>query len=214
MFTRDRLVADLSEQHGVLFTNPRGELLVSPALPERAELVRLGNSWIIRTAAVACVTAVPTTTAPAYLWNGENVGGKSYVIDALGWICTTSAGSRSMFALLACLNQTPVSAAPATADPLAIATLGGRAYSGLAAMGHAATVVDDNWVPIGQTGNTAPLGSTAGRATVGLTVWQPIQGTIIVPPQYLLNLACIAVNTTAAGQFAVLYHEVQLSATL
>jgi hypothetical protein len=205
--TRRLLVADTAELtvgNGV--GNNRGDLQVAQALPERADLVRLGGSWIIRTAAVACVTAVPTTTAPATIWNGEPAGGKYYLIDNIGWICTTSAGAASMFALLAMVNILPQSSNPATADTLAIATLNGRKYQGRAGMSHAVTVVDDNWCAVGNAGNANAL-----TATVGYAFWVPIESLIILPPGYLLSLACIAANATAQGKFCVQYHEVQIA---
>jgi hypothetical protein len=206
MITRNQLVPNFTEmQVSDQFLNPRGAGIVTQDLPERTEVVRLGNSWAIRTAEVACVTAVPTTTAPHYLWNGEPAGGKSYIIDNLGWMCTTSAGAASMFAMLVCLNVLPLTSAPATADALEIASLNGRNYSGKAKTGHTATVIDDKWWPLGNVVN-----SNALTATVGCSIWQFVEGSIIVPPGYLLNLACIAVNATAKGKFVIQYHEVQL----
>jgi hypothetical protein len=208
--TRNLLVENLPElMPGNAFGNPRGDMQVAQALPERADLVRLGNSWLLRTSAVACVTALPTTAAAAYLWNGEPPTGKSYVIDDIGWLCTTSAGAASMFALLAMLNILPLTSAPSTADTPVISSLNGRKYPGRAGMGHAATVVDDKWYPLGTSAN-----SNALTNTVGFALEVPIQGGIIVPPGYLLNLACLAANTTAAGQFIVTFHEVQTAVQL
>jgi hypothetical protein len=206
LLARNQSVPQLFElQPTAAYTNSRGETLTAQSLPERAELTRLGNSWVIRTAAVACVTAVPTTTAPASIWNGEPAGGKSYVIDNIGWVCTTSNAAATMFGLLACLNVLPLASQPASTDTLAISSLNGRKYSGKAGMSHTVTVVDDNWVALGNAGNTNAL-----TATVGYTLWVPIEGLIIVPPGYLLNLAVIAQSTTAFGKFMVQYHEVQL----
>lgn len=187
--------------------NPRGEDLIAQALPERTELCRQGNSWVIRTAAVACVTAIPTTTAPASIWNGEPQGGLIYVIDNISWTCTTSAGAASMFGLLTCLNVQPLTSAPATTDTLVISSTNGRKYAGRAVMSHTVTVVDDGWVAWGNSGNTNAL-----TATVGYSFQVPIEGQLILAPGFLLNLACIAVNTTAIGKFCVHYHEVNLPA--
>lgn len=188
-----------------LAVNPRGEQLVNQVLPERAELVRLGNSFVIKTAAVVCVTALPTTTAPAHIWNGEPPGGKTYVIDGIAWTCTTSAGAASMFGLIAQVNILPVTANPATTDTLVASSLNGRKYAGRAGMGHTATVVNDNWIALGNNVST-PL-----TATVGLSLDVPVQGLIQIPPGYLLGLGVVAVNATAAGMFCVRYHEVQLT---
>ncbi len=186
---------------------------VVQGLPPRTELTRIGGSYVIRTAEIACVTAVPTTSAPATLWNGEaqpstayptSPGGLVYVIDYLGWLCTTSAGAASMFELLALIPKAPVAANPATADTLVINGLSGQPYNGLAAISHTVTVVDDGWFSVGNKVETALA------ATVGAALEIPIEGGIIIPPGHLLALACIAVNNTAKGKFMIRYHEVEI----
>ena len=57
--------------------NPRGDQLVAQSLPSYAELVRLGNTWSMRTATASAfnaVAALPTTLAAAILYNGEAAG--------------------------------------------------------------------------------------------------------------------------------------------
>jgi hypothetical protein len=187
------------------YVNPRGELLVAQAQSPRTEIVRLGNSWVYNTAAVACVTAIPTTTAPFYLWNGEALGGKAYIIDRIVWTCTTSAGVASMFSLVAMINKARVTAAPATADSAAVDTASGnKSYNGNATVGHTATVTNDNWFPIGQTFNCTLT------ATVGAQIEVLFDGGLILPPQSLLSIACVAANTTAVGKCAIFGHEVQI----
>ena len=62
--------------------NSRGDQIVAQGLPERTEIVRLGDSWQVMTSsAQAPLTAVPTTTGALNLWNGEQANGKCYVID-------------------------------------------------------------------------------------------------------------------------------------
>src|SRR5512146_1524614 len=96
--------------------NPRGAVITTQDLPPRAELTRFGNSVVHRTDEVACVTAIPTTTAPHTFWNGEANGGKSYVIDRLVWTCTTSAAAASAFSLVAVVNVAATATVPSTAD--------------------------------------------------------------------------------------------------
>jgi hypothetical protein len=173
----------------------------------------MGGSFVLRTPEVACVTAVPTTTAPFTLWNGEaqpsatfplHAGGLVYVIDAIGWLCTTSAGAASMFQLLALIPKLPVAAQPDTAGTLVINGQSGQPYSGLAKVSVTVTVVDDGWFSAGNKAET-PLTATGG---LGLEV--AFEGGLIVPPGHLLALACLAVNTTAKGKFMIRYHEVEL----
>lgn len=186
---------------------------VVQGLPPRTELTRIGGSYVIRTPEVACVTAVPTTTAPFAFWNGEaqpsatfptSPGGLVYVIDAIGWLCTTSAGAASMFQLLALIPKLPTAAQPDTAGTLVIDGLSGQPYAGLAKVSATVTVVDDGWFSLGNKIET-PLTATGGA---GLEV--PAEGGIIIPPGHLLALAILAVNTTAKGKFMIRYHEVEL----
>lgn len=189
--------------------NPNDATIVTQLLPERAELTRRGDTYIIRTDEVACVTAVPTTTAPHVLWNGEAASGKSYVIDRIGWVCTTSAGAASMFQILAVVNQATSATQPTTADTAnLISANGGLLSRSLAKTSHTVTVADDFWFPLGPSFVTA-LTATAGAA---LEAW--VDGGIILKPKGTLGLAVIAANTTAKGKFAIRYHEIQLATQL
>jgi len=189
-----------------LYTSPRGDQFVTLGVPLKADIVRQGRGAIVKTGAIACVTALPTTTASAYLWNGEPVTSNvNYVVDRITWTCTTSAGVASMFALAICVGKTAVTQ-PATVQTLVTGTLNGRNYVGNAGMGVTATVTDDNWSTIGNHVDTNAL-----TATVGASIDVPIDGGLIIAPGRLLSLACIAVNTTAAGRFFVHFHEVELA---
>lgn len=196
----------IDQSMGSMQINPRGDQIMAMGLPERSELSRLGCGIVIRTAAAVTLNqALPTTTATAYIWNGENGGGKSYIVDKIAWCCTTtSGGAANIYQLVACVGRQSL-AQPATADTLVCANLNGRKYGGKAGMGHAATVVDDTWFPIGNTVNTAAL-----TATKGCTVEADIKGAIIIPPGCLLSLDCVGTAATASGQFYVTLYEVQL----
>jgi len=186
------------------------ELVVVQGLPERVDLVKFGQSYRKLTDAVACVTAIPTTTAPHALWNGEPAGGKSYVIDSIGWTCTTSAAAASMFAMLCQIDRTFYTAGQATKDTATlVAPMNGRGAAGVsgpskAVSSHTVTVISDGWTAVGN------QQVTALTATVGMQLFQQLQGLWIVPPGALFCAAIIAVNTTAAGQLSVYWHEVQL----
>ena len=187
--------------------NPRGNLLASQDLPERTEIVRLGDSWAKQTDAVAAVTALPTTTAAHTLWNGEPPGAtaKTYVIDAIGWVCTTSNAAASRFTMVVCNNILPVTAVPATSDTQAtVSTLNGRPYPGRAKTSHTVTVVNDLWWPIGQSAETAL------SATVGASLWVDVRGLLQVQPGGLLGVSIIAQSTTAVGRLVYVWHEVPL----
>lgn len=190
----------------ILGVGPRGDALVSQDLPERSQIARLGSTVIMRTDSVACVTAVPTTTAAHTLWNGETTGsGKAYVIDRITWVCLTSAAAATNFSMQGVVNKTAAASVPATADTQAQTVYStGRGYSGKARVSHTVTVVDDVWFPLGNTLVTALT------TTIGHTLDVPINGEIILAPGYVMGVSIMAVNTTAKGTLCWWFHEVTL----
>lgn len=194
---------------GLIGVDPRGAMYVSQDLPERAEIARLGSTVIMRSDEVACVTAIPTTTAAHTLWNGESAGGKSLILDRITWQCTTSAAAASAFALVAVVNKASTASAPATADTQAQTVYTtGRGYAGKAKTSHTVTVVDDVWFPLGQ--STTPSALTG---TVGVTIDVSLGGLIVLAPGYVMGISCVAVNTTAKGKVAFWFHEATIPTT-
>jgi len=191
-----------------LTLNPFDEQIVVQGLPERAEIVRLGNSWYGKqnSTVVALNQAVPTTVAASAMWNGEQQGGKSYIIDGLGWIPDVSAGAAAMFQLYAQLSLIAVTAALTTADAGVIRGLiAGKVYGGKAVISKTVTVTDNGWIPVGQPCNTAAL-----IANLGYAVWGMVNGLFIVPPGHHINLAITATNATASGKCFYIWHERQI----
>lgn len=192
-----------------LQANERGELLIAQALPRLTDLVRQGGSFVKLSDAVACVTAIPTTTAPHVFWNGEPAGGKTIVVEGLGWKCTTSAAAAARVGLAVCLNLTLSGSQPATADSATtVSTLNGKAYSGYLKSSHSVTVVDDIWWPIGDTVETALT------ATLPVHFYVPVEGKILIPPGGVLCVAAVATNATMAGKVALHFHQMQLTNSL
>lgn len=187
--------------------NSRGDLMTAQSLPERTELVRLGNSWAVEdTTSVVDLTGVPTTTASLSFWNGEPDGGKSYVIDRVFTTVTTSAGAASAHTLFCLLNKGPV-ASPSGVS-LTIGTKNGRNYPGKIVIARSATVTNDGWWPCPDQGMVS--GAAAATTTIGLTVDSRINGNIVIPPRHEFSLALMGVNATEAGKFGMEWHEVQL----
>lgn len=188
--------------------NSRGDMIVSQGLPERAELVRLGDSWQVMTSsAIAPLTAVPTTTGGLNLWNGEQSNGKTYVIDRVQVaeivVDATQSNSTAVFAQLV---RPPV--ATPTDAALTIRSLSGRnSYSGRARTTVNAAVTNDGWFPIG---TSAPMAAAAAGSAWKVTDI-PINGLYLVPPgaQFCLHAAKVAAT---AGQvhFSIVWHEVQM----
>lgn len=187
--------------------NSRGDQLVAQALPERTEIVRLGESWqVSSSAAIAPLTAFPTTTGGLQLWNGEPDNGKTYVIDSVSIteivIDAVQSNSTAAFVMN---NKIPVTAP--TDAALVIRSLSGRTYGGRARTTVNAAVTNDGWFPCG---TSAPI-ATAAAGSAWKQADIPINGLYIVPPggQFCIHAAKAAAT---AGQiiFTIRWHEVQL----
>lgn len=183
--------------------NNRGDQCVALALPERAELVRLGKSYVTIGTTVAPVAALPTTAAHLTLWNGENDDGLSYVIDTVGTIITTSAGAAINLGLcyeLAAGKQTN------PAGAIAIKSLSGRVnYTGKGNVKASVSITSDQWYPVG---NSLIIANTANICT---GVEYPVYGRLIVPPGSSFSLVSLCnVANSASCQPWIIWHEVRL----
>lgn len=190
--------------------NPRGELLTSLVLPERAELVRLGASWGAQVPAASAWTAlitIPSTLSNLALQNGEASGGKSYVIDRF-WVknVTTTAAANYVTPLA----QLVPSGTTLVADNAAVLrySLSGRSlnYSGRAQLVMASTATGclaDKWMHF-------PSSSQPTSTSIAACTEVLCYGRYIVPPGGSFNLnaqEAVSGGTLIAG---VEWHEVQL----
>jgi hypothetical protein len=188
--------------------NSRGDLLISQSMPERAEIVRMGDSWqVASSSAIAPLITTPTTTGGLNLWNGEQSNGKTYVIDRVQVSeIVVDATQSNMTAVFAMLVRPPV--ATPTDAALTIRSLSGRnAYSGRARTTVNASVTNDGWFAIGTSAPTAA--AAAGSAWKVTDV--PINGLYLVPPGGQFCVHAVKAAATA-GQviFSIVWHEVQL----
>ena len=188
--------------------NNRGDQIVAQGLPERTEIVRMGDSWQVMTStAIAALTAVPTTTGGLNLWNGEPAGGKSYIIDRVqATEIVVDATQSNMTALFAMLVRPPV--ATPTDAALTIRSLSGRnAYSGRARTTVNASVTNDGWFPIGTSAPVAAAAAGSGWKVTDV----PLNGLYVVPPggQFCVHAAKVAA-TASQMHFSIVWHEAQL----
>ena len=188
--------------------NSRGDQIVAQGLPERTELVRLGDSWQVSNAtATSSATGLPTTTAGLQLWNGEPSSGKSYVIDSVAATEAVVDSTQSdCTALMVCNNKTPV-ATPTDAG-LVIRSMSGRTYGGKArTILTGTTMVNDGWFPAGN--SVAPAPAVAGSGWKQTDV--DLRGMYIVPPGGQFNIQSVKVAAAASQMiFTIRWHEVQL----
>lgn len=210
---RRGIIPDYSEGEpgNPLALNNRGEGLFNQVLPERAELVRLGNSWGAQIPAASAWTAlitIPTTLSNLALQNGESAGGKSYIIDRF-WVknVTTTAAANYVTPLA---QVVPPGQATLVADNAAVLrySLNGRSvnYAGKAQIVMASTATGcllDKWMHF--LSSPQPTSTSIAACTEVLCY-----GRYIVPPQGSFNInaqEAVSGGTLIAG---VEWHEVQL----
>lgn len=188
--------------------NSRGDQIVAQGLPCLAELVRMGESWqTSNSAAIAALTALPTTNCGLAIWNGEPNGGKSYIIDSVAATeIVVDVTQSNCTALFVCNNKTPVAAI--TDAGMTIRSLSGRTYGGRArTLLTGTTIVNDGWFPAGN--SVAPAPAVAGSGWKQTDV--DLKGLYIVPPGGQFNLHAAKVAATASQMvFTIRWHEVQL----
>jgi hypothetical protein len=184
-----------------------GESIVAQGLPELTELVKLGNSFHLLSAATAALTAVPSTTAGHSLWNGEEGGGKSYAIDSFGCVeVVTDATQQNSLAMFAMMNRGSV-AAPTDAG-LSFGSMSGKPYNGHARSVAGATVTDHVWSPHGP----AAPGATAFAGAVWRVTEVPARGLYLVRPGGQFSVAAAKTVATASQiRYFIRWHEVQLA---
>jgi hypothetical protein len=187
-----RATADLANatqgQSLIMQANNRGDQLVALALPQRAEMARLGQLWTCRMAtgsAFTYVAAWPTTRGELVLYNGEASNGKSYIIDK-AWMY----GITSM-----------------AAAQLINSHNGKASYSGygrVAVANTAAGQIANLWDVLASA--NAPMTTNLGQAVVA-DLW----GQYIIPPGGVFALAGIAGTAAGTATIGVTWAEVQLA---
>jgi hypothetical protein len=204
-----QLVADTpigtEQQDFIIQLNALGHQLIAQGLPLNAERVMRGNSWWVLGAAAAPVTALPTTTAQNSLFNGEGAGGKALIIDSFMLLVATSQTAAGSFGLAVMLNP-PTIVAPASAG-IALRSLSGKSnYGGKAVFAAGlSSLINSGWMPWGTSYNE--VGTTNLMTQLDI----PVNGSIIVPPQGMLNMSVLANAATGTIQLGVRWHEVQLA---
>lgn len=193
-----------------LALNSRGEGLFSPVLPERSELVRLGNSWGAQIPAASAFTlliTIPTTRAEIALQNGELAGGKSYIIDRFWVKAVTTTASLGAITPIA---QVVAPGTALVADNTAVLrySLSGKSttYGGKAQLCIASTAtgcLTDKWMHF----QSADPNATTNIAITGEVL---CYGRYVIPPQG--NFSMNAQESVSGGTaiMGVEWHECQL----
>lgn len=143
------------------------------------------------TTAVAPVAAVPTTAAHFALWNGEQTGGKSYVITSVSMTDIVSAGAALVLQILVNNSTGPIPVLSGTVaqGPRALDGV----FGGSKAQACSAVTIGNSgiWHPVG-----ASVNAGAATATIAMGAYQNVRGIYTVPPGGLFALAVLC---SAAG---------------
>lgn len=211
--TRRKTVPDYAEQQEVLLAgNNRGDAQVSLALPERADLVRLGFSFgaqIPTGSAFTYVAAWPTTRAELVLWNGEPSNGKTYVIDRAWMYGITSMGAAQPITLIAQVAAAGLSIAAPTDNAAVLrhnllAQSTGFNSLGRLMVANTAFALTNKWAVLAS--DNLPMTTNLGAA---LSV--ECYGRYLVPPGGAFCLAGIAGTAAGTAIIGVEWHEVALA---
>lgn len=189
--------------------NPRGDLCMAPALPLKAELTRMGDSWscaIATASAFTFVAAWPTTRAELVLFNGEPTGGKSYLIDSAWLTNITSQAAAQPFSLLGQLALTGIAAPTDDTAQLIFSRSSRRQYGGQAkrAVASTAFALANKWEIIGNSA-ISPM-----TTNLGASIYVDLFGGWLVPPGGAFCLAGLAGTAAGTAIAGLTWHEVQL----
>ena len=185
-----------------------GDVGVSQFLPPKALLAAANAAYVIEDGtARAAVTAVPASTTSLFgLWNGEEDGGKVYVIDRIGLTIAAQAATTT-FAARLYFNMTRLRQSAPTASGT-IAPLGGGGVGSKARGVATPTVVAaDGHYGLGFSANGLNDVETTAPA-FGVDI--PVEGGILLRPGRTLAFNIFATSTSVTGHISVFWHEVQL----
>lgn len=156
----------------------------------------IGKAWTAITALRTPLNAVPTTTAPLSIWNGEAQGGLCYVIDSIFLFNGVTQALASSFSLQVMMN---VGAVAQPGGGVAITPKGttGLAYAGTGVVQAGATVTNDVWFPFG----TALVDVNSADTNIVLDV--PVNGLYVVPPGGCFSVAALVATAPVATSMQV-----------
>jgi hypothetical protein len=186
----------------------QGELLVAPGAAPYQEIVRQGKAfWVNTVVDNVAVTAIPTTGVLMALYNNENDGGRSLIIDQVWAMCTTQAQNALLHNGLICCLGTVRETPPADAA-LAIKQCNGMGNTDT----RVRTILFGTVLP-GTTGiaaNWFPVGNSINSAVVSLPGFQivaNVDGRYIVPPGRYFAINVLGSRNDSEWQVGVVWHE-------
>jgi hypothetical protein len=171
---------------------------------EFANLVNQGVVWRAKSVTTAAVIAPPTTASIFTLQNFGPDGGLSYVILDIFATCIAAPATLNNMGIMGVVNNAKVAAATASVTPFNMKARAGT-YGGNALLpAPGANVVDTGWSAMSNsvTGNIASL--------PGMTIYQRINGLIVIPAGGMFGLTVIANAAGVTVQLGATWAEVKL----
>lgn len=202
-------VMEANERDGLggsiqLQANKFGDLYTTQGLPSFTYLVNQGVVWRAKSAATACVIAVPTTASIFTLQNTAGDGGTSMVIIDLFAMNVVADAMFTQACLIYVVNNARVANQTASVTPVSAKARGGT-YAGAAiCAAPGANVVDTGWFPAGMSTITN-LNSLPGQA-----LYQRMDGLIVLPPGGLMGVSVFGADVTFTYHVGATWAEVQL----
>ena len=196
--------------------NRFGEQLVAQGGSPWENIVAAGQAYETNTGMttaldLAAVIAVPTTAVMLAIYNGEDDGGPSLVIDSVWALHTTAAASLAHASIIGLLGKTRV-AAPTDATPAgahgALNGYGGKDAKTRAVVAttvDAVTGVAANWTLLSS--NSVGSGVTS---LPGLALFAHVNGQIIVPPGRYFGMHVLASAVGHEFNAGIRWHKRQL----
>jgi len=186
----------------------QGEQLVANSAAMYQEINRQGKMyWTNTIVDVAAVVAIPTTAVLLALYNNENDGGRSLIIDQVWAMFTTDAAAGLKHAgIIGCLGQVR-EAVPAD-QALTIKQCNGMGNTDT----RVRTIISGTALPAttGLAANWFPLGYSVNSAVASLPGYQisvDTFGKYIVPPGRYFALHVLASVNTIEAQVGIMWHE-------
>ena len=174
-----------------------------------AKWVNEGKVWRANeTTLAASPIAVPTTTAPWALYNGEPKGGKAYVILGSYGIQGGTPAALNSWGLVDQVSDLATGTTEPAADLVTSAVAVNRKgnqgiYGGAAVISLALTVLDDRWAPVGGSTNTVVVSLTGTQLYVSLAP------PVILPPGSIYSLASVASAVAVTVRLGNVWAEIE-----
>ena len=186
----------------------QGDLLVARGAAPYQEIVRQGKAfWVNTLVDNPGVTAIPTTAVLLALYNNENDGGRSLIIDQVWAMCTTDAQAALKHAGIICCLGTVRETVPAD-QALAIKQCNGMGNTDT----RVRTIIAGTALPSGTgiAANWFPVGSSINSAVASLPGYQimaNVDGRYIVPPGRYFAINVLASLNNIEWQTGIVWHE-------